>query len=675
VNGSPPARTGYVKLAEGGQYFETGDGKPLRILGENVCWPGSRGTYDYELWFPAMQAAGENYARLWMCPWAFGIETDPDSLVRYRQDRAFQLDYVFGLAEQTGVYLLLCLDYHGMWEVTPDYWGGNNYWPANPYNSANGGPCINQNAFFTNATARTTYQKRLRYLVARYGYSPNLLGWQFFNEIDNVYSYLKPADVASWHGVMGAWLKANDSYSHLVTTSLTGNSERPEIWQVPQLDFATYHSYGEPQPANRLSAVAQSFLQRYRKPMIIDEFGSDWRGWNRENDPFLRGFRQGLWGGALGGSAGASVSWWWENIHNENLYGIYSAMDRILGRTGWGSGTWTNIGFRTAGPPPTSAGESLTNAEPFDVLLVPNAAWGGKPGGQLAVVDPDSAVYSSSTLNSFVHGTGHPELRVPFRLSAWLAESARIVAHLNSVSDGAIMIVKVDGTERFRTNLPNLDGSWNVNGEYNMDIPVNISSGKHLVEIANAGGDWFFLDWVRMERVQPSTYPNGWQPSADAIGLRGVRESLFYVVAPGLSFPGHATNSALKLQIDQTITLTNWPEGTFFAEWYDPATGTPAGTGSAVSSNGALSFPLPAFKEDLTGILYPKPLLNLSNGPPSGHVSLHLQSETGGRYAIETTVDLTRWDTLMTVTNVSGLTEIPLPVVDSNVFFRAAKPF
>ena len=306
----PPSGSGYVRIAASKQYFATGDGQPLRLIGANVCWPQGRGTYDYDDWFPAMQVAGENYARIWMGPWSFGIETASNSLTHYSLDQAWRLDYVFQLAEQRGIYLEPALDYHGMFEVTPDYWGGNNFWPANPYSVTNGGPCVNQNAFFTNFTARVVYQKRLRYLVARYGYSPRLLAWQFFNEIDNVYAYLKPNDVAAWHGVMGGWLHTHDPFGHLVSTSLTGSSDRPEMWTVPELDFAAYHSYAEPGPATRLNAVAQSFLQRYGKPVLIDEFGTDWRGWGRTNDPYLRGFRQGLWGGALGGSVGTSMSWW-----------------------------------------------------------------------------------------------------------------------------------------------------------------------------------------------------------------------------------------------------------------------------------------------------------------------------------------------------------------------------
>lgn len=248
---NPAGGQGYVQVAASKEYFQTSDGTALRLIGENVGWFGSGGTYDYDTWFAAMQAAGENYARTWMCPWAFGLETDPGSLTNYRLDRAWQLDYVLQLAEQRGIYVLLCLDYHGMFETVPDYWGGNNYWTNNPYNVINGGPCVNQDAFFTNATAQTIYQKRLRYLTGRYGYSPHLLCWQLFNEIDNEYAYLVPADVAAWHGMMGGWLHTNDPFGHLVTTSFAASTDRPEVWGLPQMDFTTYHSYGEPSPASR----------------------------------------------------------------------------------------------------------------------------------------------------------------------------------------------------------------------------------------------------------------------------------------------------------------------------------------------------------------------------------------------------------------------------------------
>lgn len=673
---APLARFGYVRAASSGKYFETSDGRPLRPRGENIAWPGGTGTYDYDTWFAAIEAAGENYARVWMCPWWLGIETDPNSLTWYRLDRAWQLDYVLQLAEQRGIYLLLCLDFHGMFEVTPDYWGGNNFWPTNPYNVTNGGPCANQNAFFTNAIAKTTYEKRLRYLVARYAYSPNLLGWQLLNEIDNEYAYLNPADVAAWHAVMGGWLHTNDPFGHLVTTSLTGSSDRPEIWSLPQLDFAAYHSYGEASPASRLAAVAQSFLQRYRKPVVIDEFGTDWRGWNRTNDLYLRGFRQGLWGGALGGSVGTAMSWWWETIHSENDYSVYSALGTILNRTGWGNGGWTNIGFKTSGPPPPTVGNITPGAEPFAAFLTPNGSWGGMPPGQLAIPNAAAAGYSASALNSFVHGAWHSDLKTPFRLSAWLTNNARLVMRLNSVADGAVMVVRADGSELFRTNLPNLDGGYSVDNEYNLDIPVNLPAGKRLIEITNAGGDWFYLDSVRLEQVLPANYSSNWQASPEAIGLRGPHESLLYVVAPGASFPAGATNLSLPLQQAQTLSLTNWTAGRVNVEWYDPATAGSLGVTTAFSTNSTLELALPNFTEDVAAVLYPCPNLAAVGFSTNG-LRLRLDSETGGRYVLQESLDLSTWSPLFTVTNSSGTATLTVPFSGRNVqsFFRARKAY
>jgi hypothetical protein len=649
----PPPRSGYVGIAPSRQYFQTGDGQPLRLIGENVAWGDNPQTFSYDTWFSHMQSAGENYARIWMCPWEFGIEDSASSRTNYSLGPAWQLDYVLQLAEQRGIYLLLCLDYHGMFATQPDSWGGNNYWPENPYNVTNGGPCTVANDFFTNSTARWFYQKRLRYLVARYGYSQNLLAWELFNEIDNDYSFLNSTNVAAWHGVMGGWLHTNDVFGHLVTTSLTGNSDRPEIWSLPQLDFAAYHSYNETAPASRLNTVAQSFLQRYRKPVMVGEFGTSSDGWNRTNDPYLRGWRQGIWGGALGGSAGTAMSWWWENIDGENDYSIYASLGALLNRTGWGRGTWTNMVFQTSGSPPVTVGNLVPGGQPLNVTLPLDSAWGGMTSGRLAV----------------------PDLKTPFVMNAWLTNNARLVMHLNSVSDGSIMVVKVDGTTLLRTNLPNLDGTYNVNEEYNMDIPVNLPAGLHSITITNTGNDWFYLDWVRLEQVLPATYAGNWAPSAGAIGLQGPHESLLYVVAPVLSFPANATTAPLPVQQGHTVTLTNWPPGKFIAEWYDPATAASLGTSPAITINGSLTLPLPDYTEDLAAIVYPPPQLAAAGSSSTNGFRFRLDSETGGHYLIQQSSDLVTWLPFLDVTNTTGTIFLTDPSAGTNAqsFFQAFK--
>ncbi len=673
-----PAQLGYVRVAPGGQYFQTADGRPLPLVGENVDWPTTgQGTYQYDAWFAALEAAGANYARMMMTPWAFGIETDTNTLTRYRLDSAWKLDYVLQLAEQHHLYVLLCLDIHLMFQPVPDYWGDDNYWQSNPYNATNGGPCLTQDAFFTNSLAQTIYQKRLRYLIARYGYSPNLVAWQLLSEIDNEYAYLTPANVPPWHSLMAGWLHTNDPFGHLVTTSLTGGSDRPEIWSLPQLDFAAYHSYAEPSPALRLSTVAQSFLQRYHKPVLIDEFGTDWRGWSRANDPFLRGFRQGLWGGALGGSAGTAMSWWWDSIDLENVYPLYTVLVGLLNRTSWGSAGWTNIGFQTAGAPPVTVGELLPGGQPFQVTLIPGGLWGASCSGQLAVPGPEAAAFAPIALNSFVLGAWFPTLRRPFALSAWLTNDAHLVLHINSVSDSAALAVRVDGIEMFSTNLPNLNGTGSnvVNNSYNLDLPVNLPAGKHLTEITNTAFGWVYLDWVRLEQVLPASYAGNWHATPEPIGLRGSSESLIYLIAPGVSFPGNATTTNLPVQHATTVTLTNWPTGRFLAEWYAPVTAAPLGLSQTATTNGNLTLDLPDYTEDLVGIIYPPPSLTALGLSTNNTFQLRFTSQSGGRYLIETSSNLLSWASALLVTNSTGtmLVDVPIAGTTACSFYRAQK--
>ncbi len=220
-------RQGLVRVEpRGKRYFQLDDGTPLFLNGLCACWHGSRGTYDYDDWLAAYQQAGINYIRIWMWHQAFGIQWDRGDRLVYRLDNAWRLDQVLAEAQRRGIYVMLCLDYHGIFEVKPDYWGGNNFWPRHPYNAENGGPCQTQNDFFTDEVARQLYQKRLRYMVARWSAFPNLLAWEFFNEIDNEYAYLKHDDVMAWHRDMGRYLRQIDPTKHLISSSFTGGSQR-----------------------------------------------------------------------------------------------------------------------------------------------------------------------------------------------------------------------------------------------------------------------------------------------------------------------------------------------------------------------------------------------------------------------------------------------------------------
>lgn len=612
---TPGARHGWVRVAPDRRYFETSDSRPLRLIGENVCWSeeSGSGTFDYDRWFGAMRQAGENYARLWLAPWFMGLEHQPGRLNRYDLPGAWQLDYIFRLAEQSGIYLMLCFDHHGMYQVNNPNWGGsNNFWKTNPYNEQLGGPCANPNDFFTSARAWAIYQKRLRYLIGRYGYSPNLLAWQFFNEIDNAYVYgpLKGDDVLAWHREMGRWLRTHDPYHHLVTTSLTGGSVRPEFWTLPELDFSMYHSYSDAAPARLVSTLAQTFVQQHGKPAMIGEFGSSAANWNSTADPHLRGFRQGLWGGALGGSVGTSMSWWWQDLYAENVHPLYAAMNGILRSAGWHEGTWTPVEFAGASAPPADLAGPVADGSLFNTSLPLNPARRYKLPGGFAVADRMVAERASESLPNYLFGTNAPNLQTTIKLTAFFGEHAKLGLHVRAVGGAAELVVRVDGTEALRAKLGDPGAPVAAPNETDKNVidrnfPVEIPAGKRRVEIANVGAEWILADSLKLEQVRPAEFPGGWSYRPEAVGLRQAQKAVVYVCSPWTVYPAGAFRFNPPLQTDQVLRLVDWPAGRFDAQWFDPNTGSLIGTTAGVAAGNTLTLPLPAFRDDLAGIVIP----------------------------------------------------------------------
>ena len=609
--GEPEARHGWVRVAPDRRWFETSDGRPLRLIGENVCWSDEQGagTFDYERWFSHLEAAGGNFARLWLAPWFLPLEHKPGTLNRYDLGAAWQIDRIFELAARHHLYVLLCLDHHGMFQVGNQNWGGsNNFWTRNPYSQAAGGPCAQPNDFFTDAGARALYEKRLRYLVGRYGDSPQLLAWQFFNEIDNVYGPLKGEDVLAWHRDMGARLRALDPYHHLVTTSLTGGSVRPEIWEIPEMDFSMYHSYGDASPADRVSALAHAFVRRDGKPMMIGEFGTSAANWNSPADPFLRGFRQGLWGGALGGSVGTAMSWWWDDIDRENVYPVYAAMHRILTAGGWEEGSWEPVEFAGAGSPPTDLAAPVPNGAPFSVQLPLSQARRYRMTGEFAIADRLVAQRSADALAARLDGsTSAPAgARNTIGLVAFIGEHGALALRVRPVDPGAELVVRVDGREATRATLdPPAPGA--LPGATTREFPVPLGGGKHHVEIANEGTGALVVEMLRIDGVRPAEFPAGWRYGPGAVGLRSGTKAIVYAYSPWISWPASAHRYNPPIVTGESLRLAGWADGAYTATWLDPRTGAPVGVSRGRVAGGVLALPLPDFNEDLAGIVAAAP--------------------------------------------------------------------
>ena len=125
----------------------------------------------------------------------------------------------------------------------------------------------------------------MRYIVARYGWSSSIFGWELWNELTNAFTPVARAckeatsgfewcqynhsreDVERWHAEQRATLRQLDLGRHMISTSfpsLTGDAVIEAT-----MEFSTTHMYDKHDMARSLGGLAHEKALRYEKPSFI----------------------------------------------------------------------------------------------------------------------------------------------------------------------------------------------------------------------------------------------------------------------------------------------------------------------------------------------------------------------------------------------------------------------
>jgi hypothetical protein len=372
----PSALPGFVRRNLS-PYLSFDNGNVFIPIGENMGWAKGNAYLDYRRWVGRLADNKGNFIRVWMPSWGLGLEWKKgrngyEGLMRYKQQNAWYLDWLVGLCAKKGVYMMLSLDHHGQVSTKVD-----PNWNENPYNAANGGPCLNTWDFFTSDSARHLIRNRFRYIIARYGYSRAIMSWELFNEVDWTDEYeRRKSDVSAWHAEMAACLSHADVNQHLITTSFGRAKNDSACWNIPALDFTQSHFYSEtPALDSLLVAGARSYRHAYHKPTLNGEFGLNGNGGTLAvTDPTGIYVHNCLWATLLGGAMGPALPWYWDDyIEPQGLYAHFSAL----------SGFAAGIDFITDGYAPIDA---KVAAAPIDAKVAGEPDAGDSPG--LAAASP-----------------------------------------------------------------------------------------------------------------------------------------------------------------------------------------------------------------------------------------------------------------------------------------------
>lgn len=598
VNITPADVAGMARThPEDHRYFVTDRGETLYLNGANVCWGSARGTYNYDDWLPKYAEAHCNFFRVWLAPsWTtFAMNTNESGYDGIAMGNAWRLDYVLELAERLGLRIMVCIDSFNILRSKESTYGA---WEDSPYINSKGGPLSESSEYFTNETMLEAYRDRLRYLIARYGYSTSVFAWEFWNEVDIIDNY--NSDVAAkWHADMARFLRKSDPWEHLITTSYARPRGDPNVDCLPELDFVQTHHYQARDMARDLGADRADKLAARTKPHFHGEYGIDHGGRAGEMDPRGVHIHNGAFSSVGQLQAGIPMTWWWDGyVHPMNLYPIFGAFYRWIEGLDFVEQKVRPLEAEFEG---LDAAEVRTRAD--NVLATEKASWEPAPWNKPATVriTREGDVESDAPLSRLLHGVrNHPDLHNPVTFEVDVPGDTTFGVSVEGVSGhgGAQLEIRVDGESVRTEDFADADNETATLNNYNRTYRVKLPKGKHTVVVDNPGNDWFYVSyevpWLRAE------------PILRALGVVGETEALVWIqnrahtwvnVAKG-DFDGTPVSGGL-------LTLEGFAPGEWRVDQWDTCEGRAVDSGTyTVGAGGTLELALPPISRDIAFRLY-----------------------------------------------------------------------
>ncbi|MGB9797066.1 MAG: DUF5060 domain-containing protein [bacterium] len=587
---------GFIRRSENSPYYLRFDsGKSFFAIGENMCWGRLE---DYQRWLKELGDNGGNYIRVWMCPWHLSLEWSPNDpgasgdyqgLGKYALDNAWKVDKLLEWAHRNGIYIMLCLGYHG--EVSDQQlYFGEQRWHYNPYNKANGGPCDKPADFWTNEVARKFYKQRLEYIIARWGYSTNILSFEFWNEVNAP---------ASWVEEMANYLKTIDPFKHLLTTTYGDDA----VWRLHNMDYSQIHHYGTGDQADFshfFHNACREYTEKFQKPFLIGEFGIDFRKSDAYYDEKGLGtsMHNGMWSAALSRSMGTAMIWYWDNyVHQKGLYREFKPIAKFVSDIPWAERRYDYV--------KTSEPHYLEEKERGygDVVFQPTMGWGRSTGTEFTILR-NGKLEGAGRFSDCLYSPGKPDLRAPLRFNVDYPQNGRFLFTVNVVSSSCEIVVKVDGKEALVLRLPQDDEGYKrkewieqwskYDYTYGKEYGVDIPAGKHTIELENRSGDW-----VSISRYRLTNYKDLSIPDVDIFGLSIDKEALLWIHDKASNWQNDLEGKSPERMDAFSFEVFGLKDGEYRVEWFDTMEGKIIKEEKIFSSGGKLRLEVKGLVRDI----------------------------------------------------------------------------
>lgn len=555
ATGSP--KPGFVRRDPGdAHHLILDNGKAYYPIGNNVAWD-TTSSDTVEMALTKMGRAGENWARIWMDHWDHknldwvAHQTVP--LGTLDLGVAKRWDSVVSAAEKGGIRFQMVLQHHGQYSS-----GTDSDWSGNPWNAANGGFLSRPEEFFSNPRAIALTKAKYRYIVARWGYSPSIMAWELFNEVQWTDAYGKGdrKTVTAWHNEMADFLRRQDPYKHLITSSFSTDANS----LGNRLDFWQPHIY-TPDP---LSAVTRLNGLQQDRPAFIGEIGPKGNP-SVDDATFLR---RALWGSLMSESSGAAQYWDWHVVDANDLYKAYRSATAFLR---W-SGLPEKRGLK-------ALAASVETSERGPLSFGPGGDWETAKQTEYEVT-PSGDVNGLGGMPRFLQGDGNRAMFPHATFDVKYTKPGKFTVRIGQVSKaGAKVVLSLDGKPLSSREFEAGDNDLDVDASVDMPVPA----GRHAIRLENTGKGWVSFSAITLD-------PYGYRLGVAGKGNRDY--AVLWVYNRG-DTPSSGTLKVPRLR-----------PGSYRVRWWDPDSAKPIRTESAsVAASGILTLATPPISRDVAVVI------------------------------------------------------------------------
>lgn len=302
------ANKGFVQVGENRRYFVQGNA-PFFPVGQNLTGPvrpdglaqsfpttiPANGYVNFFETMKELKNSGANYFRYIACPWQTEIEYEKLGDYSMRMHNAWEFDNILDTAKALDLKMHFNMAVHFTFERPNGY--GNVYWdwsaagdslntPITPwgqdgcFRDIDSGYCYRKDLglidpvqFFENEQAIHHYKNRIRYMVARWGYSTEIAVFEILSEASHagascelVYTegvgcnvtygslhrpyeedLIHPKRMYEWHLAMANYMKDSlEMTNHILGVNYAGepkNDEGDRSFYIDAIDLNSYNNY------------------------------------------------------------------------------------------------------------------------------------------------------------------------------------------------------------------------------------------------------------------------------------------------------------------------------------------------------------------------------------------------------------------------------------------------